>query len=149
MHTWLYIFEDIYHHIIGFDACHNALKALALLSHCQVVVDAANEVLHAVYHHVHHFDVLHISHVLLDGRQQEAVLGQPLHGTDNDVGQPQAVAHLLRLTPGQVDSEQRVVLIELLAVKLAGALLRTVNLEINTRLDHLREKIAVIVAPTL
>jgi len=67
--------------------------------------------------------------VLLDGRQEEAVLGQSLHGSHHNVRESQAVAHLLRLAPRQIGCEQGVVVVQLLAVELAGALLRTVDLQ--------------------
>lgn len=96
----------IYHHIVGFNACHDTFEAFTLLTHCQMVVHATHKVLHTVYHFVHGFDLLNVIHMLLDGCQQQIVLGQPLHGTHNDVGEAQAVAHLLRLAPGQVSSKQ-------------------------------------------
>lgn len=61
------MYPYIYHNIVGFDACHNAFKAFALLTHRQMIVHATNEVLHTVYHSVHSLDLLHIIHMFPDG----------------------------------------------------------------------------------
>lgn len=64
--------------------------------------------------------------MLPDGDQQQAVLGQPLHRPHQDIGQPQPIALFVGLAPRQIGREEAVVPVELAAVELAGALLRTV-----------------------
>lgn len=119
---------DTNHHIVGLYPHHHPLEPLVLLAHRQVVVDTEHKVLHAMNHPVNGLDLVHVAHVLLDGRQEEAVLGQALHGSHHNVREPQPVAHLLRLAPRQIGREQGIVLVQFLAVELAGALLRTVDL---------------------
>lgn len=94
-----------HHHIVGLDPHHHALESLVLLPHRQVVVHTAHKVLDAVHHDVDGLDLLYVAHVLLDSGQEEAVLGQSLHGSHHNVRESQAVAHLLRLAPRQVGGE--------------------------------------------
>lgn len=64
--------------------------------------------------------------MLPDGDQQQAVLGQALHGTQEYIRQPQSIALLVRLTPRQIGREEAIVPVQLPTIILTSALLRTV-----------------------
>lgn len=62
-----------------------------------------------------------------NGDQEEAVLGQALHRSHQDVGQSEAVALFVGLTPRQVGREEAIVAVQLATIILTSALLRTVR----------------------
>ena len=56
-------------------------------------------------HHEHEvIPLLFVFGLLEDGLQQERVLGQPLHGPDQNVQKPESVAITLSLTPLKIET---------------------------------------------
>lgn len=134
--------NDTHHNIVALYPGYDSLEPLVVLLLFQTVVDAVNELVHHLDHHVQALPLHVVVGVLQYRLQQQAVLGEPLHGLHQDVHQPQPVALLLCLAPGQVSREKLVVRDNIPAVVLTPGLIGAV-LEVRLEgLAHLREALA-------
>lgn len=74
-----------------------------------------------------------------DGDQQQAVLGQALHRTHENVGQPKSIAFFVGLAPRQIRCEEAIAPVQLPTIILASTLLRTVLCVGRKQLRECRE----------
>ena len=93
-----------HHWLVGLDPGDDGLEPFVLLPLPELRVDVGDEGVDALVHQDEIGSGPLVLRLLEDGPQQQRVLGQALHGADQDVQEAKAVAVALRLTPLRKDN---------------------------------------------